>query len=211
ADVPSLSEDLLHTSTSFSSFTRVDANMTARHSLVGTFGWFPGKTHWDLLGTFTPPEATVDTHVHAHEIAVTERAVWTDTLFGETTVHVHRFQTDVFPQGAAPMQLLPDTTLGNFFNEQHRETATYQAIATLSGSKSTKRGSHLFKAGLDLLHNSYDGSSLSRPVLIERGNGTLVRAVTFTPALTAQSEATTDVALFAQDRYQPNSRWYLEF
>src|SRR5204863_6746670 len=30
-DVPSLPENLLHTSTSFSSFTRVDANMTARH------------------------------------------------------------------------------------------------------------------------------------------------------------------------------------
>src|SRR5436190_761953 len=73
ADVPSLPEELLHTSTSFSSFTRVDANLTPRHSLIGTFGWFPGKSHWDLLGTFTPPEATVDTHVRAHEIAGTER------------------------------------------------------------------------------------------------------------------------------------------
>jgi hypothetical protein len=210
-DVPSLPENLLHTSTSFSSFTRVDANMSARHSLIGTFGWFPGKTHGDLLGTFMPPDATVDTHVRAHEIAVTERSVWTDALFGETTIHVHRISTDVMPQGPAPMQLLPDTTLGNFFNQQHRDTATYQIIATLSGSKSTKRGTHLFKGGLDLLRNTYDGTSLSRPVLIERGNGTLTRLLTFTPSLTAQSEPTTDVALFAQDRYQPNSRWYVEF
>jgi hypothetical protein len=164
-----------------------------------------------LLGTFTPPDATVDTHVMAHEVAVTERAVWTDTLFGETTVHLHRFSTDVFPQGAAPMQLLPDTTLGNFFDEQHRETATYQVIATLSGSRSTKVGTHLFKGGVDLLHNTYDGSSLSRPVLIQREDGTLARLLTFTPGLTSQSQATTDVALFAQDRYQPNSRWYVEF
>ena len=104
-----------------------------------------------VSGTFTPPDATVDTHVRANEIAATERAVWTDTLFGETTVHVHRFETDVLPQGPAPMQLLPDTTAGNFFNEQHRETMTYQVIATLSGSKSTKRGTHLFKGGVDLL------------------------------------------------------------
>src|SRR5215831_2754313 len=157
-DVPSLPEDLLHTSTSFSSFTRVDANLDQRHSLIGTVGWFPGKTHWDLLGTFTPPDATVDTHVRAHEVAATERAVWTDALFGETTVHVHRFSTDVAPQGPAPMQLLPDTTLGNFFNEQHRDTSTYQVIATLSGSKTTKHGTHLFKGGLDLLRNTYDGT-----------------------------------------------------
>src|ERR1044071_1717609 len=75
-DVPSLPEDLLHTSTSFSSFTRVDANLDARHSLVSTFGWFPGKTHRDLLGTWTPPDATVDTRVRASEIALTERAGW---------------------------------------------------------------------------------------------------------------------------------------
>jgi len=210
ADVPSLPEDLLHTSTSFSSFTRVDANLTPRHSLVGTLGIFPGKTHGDLLGTFMPLDATVDTRVRANEIAVTGRSVWTDSLFGETTVHVHNYQTDVSPQGPAPMQLLPDTTLGNFYNVQHRDTATYQVIASISGSKSGKRGSHLFKGGIDLLRNVYDGTSLSKPVLIERADGTLARSLAF-PRLTAQSNHTTDVALFMQDRYQPNARWYIEF
>jgi hypothetical protein len=210
ADVPSLPEDLLHTSTSFSSFTRVDANLTSRHSLVATLGIFPGKTHGDLLGTFMPFDATVDTHVRANEIAVTERAVWTDSLFGETSLHVHNYQTDVLPQGGAPMQLLPDTTLGNFFNQQHRDTATYQVIASVSGSKTSKWGSHLFKGGIDLLRNAYDGTSVGRPVLIERSNGTLARSLTF-PVPTTQSAHTTDVALFVQDRFQPNARWYVEF
>jgi hypothetical protein len=210
ADVPSLPEDILHTSTSFSSFTRVDANLSPRHSMVATLGIFPGKTHGDLLGTFMPLDATVDTHVRANEIAVTERAVWTDALFGETSVHVHNYQTDVQPQGGAPMQLLPDTTLGNFFNQQHRDTATYQVISSVSGSRATKWGSHLFKGGIDLLRNAYDGTSISRPVLIERNDGTLARSLTF-PAPTSQTSHTTDVALFMQDRYQPNARWYIEF
>ena len=210
SDVPSLSEDLLRTSTSFSSFTRVDANLSARHSMVATLGIFPGKTHGDLLGTFMPFDATVDTHVRANEIAVTERAVWTDSLFGETSLHVHNYQTDVMPQGGAPMQLLPDTTLGNFFNQQHRDTATYQVIASVSGSRSGKAGSHLFKAGVDLLRNSYDGTSVNRPVLIERNDGTLARSLIY-PVPTEQSSHTTDVALFVQDRFQPNARWYIEF
>jgi hypothetical protein len=210
ADVPSLPEDLLHTSTSFSSFTRVDANLTPRHSMVATLGLFPGRTHGDLLGTFMPLDATVDTRVRANEVAVTERAVWTDSLFGETSIHVHNYQTDVMPQGGAPMQLLPDTTLGNFFNQQHRDTATYQVIASVSGSHSGKGGSHLFKAGLDVLRNAYDGTTVSRPVLIERSNGTLARSLTF-PVPTTQSSHTTDVALFVQDRFQPNARWYIEF
>jgi hypothetical protein len=210
SDVPSLSEDLLRTSTSFSSFTRVDANLTARHSMVATLGIFPGKTHGDLLGTFMPLNATVDTHVRANEIAVTERAVWTDSLFGETSIHVHNYQTDVMPQGGSSMQLLPDTTLGNFFNQQHRDTATYQVIASVSGSTTSKWGSHLFKGGIDLLRNSYDGTSVNRPVLIERNDGTLARSL-IDPVPTAQSAHTTDVALFVQDRFQPNTRWYIEF
>jgi hypothetical protein len=210
SDVPSLPEDILHTSTSFSSFTRVDANLTPRHSMVATLGIFPGKTHGDLLGTFMPLEATVDTHVRANEIAVTERAVWTDSLFGETSVHVHNYQTDVQPQGGAPMQLLPDTTLGNFFNQQHRDTATYQVISSVSGSRTTKWGSHLFKGGIDLLRNAYDGTNISQPVFIERSDSTLARSLTF-PGPTSQTSHTTDVALFMQDRYQPNARWYVEF
>ena len=210
SDVPSLPEDIVHTSTSFSSFTRVDANLTPRHSMVATLGIFPGKTHYDLLGTFMPLDATVDTRVRANEIAVTERAVWTDALFGETSIHVHNYQTDVTPQGGSPMQLLPDTTLGNFFNQQHRDTATYQVISSVSGSRMTRWGSHLFKGGMDLLRNAYDGTSISRPVAIERADGTLARSLTF-PLPTSQSAHTTDVALFMQDRYQPNARWYVEF
>ena len=48
-------------------------------------------------------------------------------------------------------------------------------------------------------------------MLIERDDGTLARSLTSTPVPTTQSSHTTDVALFAQDRFQPNARWYVEF
>ena len=133
-DVPSLPQDVLRISEWFSSFTRVDANLSPRHTLVATGGVFPSVFHSATLGTFTPPDATVDLRVHGHQTSVTERVTWTDTLFGETTVQAHDYQTDVAPQGSAPMQLLPETTLGNFFNQQHRDTGTYQVIEAVSGS-----------------------------------------------------------------------------
>jgi hypothetical protein len=83
-------------------------------------------------------------------------------------------------------------------------------VETLSGSRTGPGGSHLFKVGFDLLRNVYTGSSLSQPVLIERTDGTLARRLDF-PALTTQSVKSSDVALFAQDRFQPTPRWYLEF
>ena len=192
ADVPSLSEDLLHT------VDVVQLVHARRREPVGApfagrrrSGCFPGKTHGDLLGTFTPPDATVDTHVRANEIASPSAPCGPIRCSAKRRVHVHHYQTDVLPQGGAPMQLLPDTTLGNFFNEQHRDTATYQVIATVSGSKTSKCGSHLFKGGVDLLRNAYDGTSVSRPVLIERDDGTLARSLIYAGA---------DGAVVADDR-----------
>ena len=210
SDVPSRPEDELRTTKWFSSFTRVDANLAPRHSLVATAGFFPSVTDLATLGTFTPPDAAVDVHARVNHAGVTERSLWTDTLFSETTVQVHEYQTDVAPQGSAPMELQPDTTFGNFFNRQHRATATYQVVEAVSGSHNALGGLHLFKAGIDILRSEYGGTSLSRPVLIERADGTLSRRLDFGLPST-QSIGSTDLALFVQDRYQPNSRWYVEF
>src|SRR5262249_13362164 len=156
------------------------------------------------------PNATVDINGHVNHGGISERALWSDSLFSETTVQVHEARTEVLPQGALPMALLPETTLGNFYNTHQRNTATYQVVETVSGSRNINGGLHLFKAGFDVLYSSYDGTSASRPVLIGRSDGTLARRLDFTGP-TAQSVDSTDIALFAQDRFQPNARWYLEF
>jgi hypothetical protein len=141
---------------------------------------------------------------------VTERALWSESLFSETTVEMNRYRSEVRPQRFLPMELLPETTLGAFFNHQTRTTSTYQVVQTLSGSRTGRGGLHLFKAGFDLLHSRFKGSSLSAPVLISRSNGTLARRLDF-GAPSAQSINSTDVALFVQDRVQPAGRWYIEF
>ena len=210
SDVASRPEDELRTTKWFSSFTRADANLSPRHSLVATGGLFPSVTTLATLGTFIPPDATADIHSHVNHAGVTERALWTDSVFSETTVQVHEFLTDVIPQGAGAMVLRPETTLGNFFNTQHRSTSTYQVVEAVSGSRNVLGGLHLFKAGLDLLHSRYNGTSVSKPVLIERVDGSLARRLDFASE-TAQSVGSTDVALFVQDRFQPNTRWFLEF
>jgi Carboxypeptidase regulatory-like domain/TonB dependent receptor len=210
SEVSSLPPDELRVAHAFSSFTRADANVAPNQTIVATAGFFPGVSHQATLGTFVPPQATVDIHSQASETGVTHRLIWNDNLFSETTVHAHGYTSDVYPQGLAPMQLLPDTVVGNFYNDQHRNTSTEQVIETLSGSHTGAGGMHLFKLGLDLLHNGYDGESDSRPVLIERADGSLARRLDWS-GTTFQSLETTDVALFAQDRFQPNASWYLEY
>jgi hypothetical protein len=210
ADVPSLPQTELKISRWFSSFTRVDANLSPGHTLVATLGVFPSVFDTATLGTFTPQQATVNLHNNATQVGVTESAVWTDTLFAETTVQMHNYDTDVIPQGTLPMILLPDTTNGNFFNQQQRHTSTYQLIESVSTSRKGPGGLHLFKVGFDLLHNQYNGTSVSQPVLIETPDDVLTRQLDFSGP-TVQSIESTDVAVFAQDRFQPNTRWSAEF
>src|SRR5206468_8398535 len=97
SDVASRPEDELRTTKWFSSFTRADANLSARHSLVATGGLFPSVTSFATLGTFTPPDATVDIRGNVNHGSVTERSVWTDTLISQTTVQMHEYRTDIDP------------------------------------------------------------------------------------------------------------------
>jgi hypothetical protein len=210
SDVPSRSEDELRTSHRFSSFTRLDANLSPRHALVAAAGWFPASAKAATLATFTPPESAVNTSGQVNTFSVTERSLWSDALFSETTLEAHGYETTVVPRTAGPMRLLPETTFGGFFNRQYRSTTTYQVIETLSGSVRSGNTLHLFKAGLDVLHSRYDGTSSSQPLFIERSNGVLARRLDFMPGITRQIINSTDLALFAQDRMQPGARWYVE-
>ncbi|HUR33224.1 MAG TPA: TonB-dependent receptor [Vicinamibacterales bacterium] len=210
-DVASRPQDELKRSHRFSSFSRIDANLSPRHSLVSAAGFFPARATQATLGTFIPPEASVDMKGSVNTAALTERSLWNDRFFTETTFEAHSYSTDVMPRGSAAMELLPETTLGNFFNRQHREATTFQFIESLSGTSHGWGGLHLYKAGVDLLHTRYSSSSASRSVFIRRSDGTLARRLDFTPVRTSQVINSTDLALYAQDRVQPGERWYVEY
>ncbi|HYM25185.1 MAG TPA: TonB-dependent receptor, partial [Vicinamibacterales bacterium] len=210
-DVPSRPETELRTSQWFSSFTRVDATVSPRESFVATAAIFPSVTHMASLGTFVPPDATVDTHDHVTHGALTARTLWSGSVAGESTVQVYSYSTTLTGQGTAPMQLWPDTTLGNYYNTQTRTPSTLQAIETISATADGgATGLHLFKFGVDVLRSSFTATSVSRPILVMRADGTLARRIDF-DGPSAQDVQSTDVALFAQDRVQPSPHWYAEY
>jgi len=173
-------------------------------------GFFPSIVNDATLATFTPPAATVDTHGGINTGGATIRSVWTNDVFTETTVEVNKYSTDVTPQGPLAMDLRPQQTFGNFFNQQYRDTRTYQFVETLSGTTHSGSGLHLYKLGLDFLHTDFNGTSSSKPVLISQFDGTRNRELNF-GGPTTQSLGSDDFALFAQDRVQPSTRWYIEF
>ena len=210
SDVESRPQSELRTSNRFSSFTRLDANLTPQHLLIAAGGWFPANAKQATLGTFTPPDATVNTRGRVSTGSFTERSLWSDALFTETTAEIHGYETTVSPRGSSPMQLLPQTTSGNFFNNQFRATTTFQFIESVSGTKHTSGGLHMYKGGVDVLHSRFHGTSDSGRVFVRRTDGTLARLLDFGSTPTQQVVNSTDVAVFAQDRLQPTSRFYVE-
>jgi Carboxypeptidase regulatory-like domain/TonB dependent receptor len=208
-DIPSRPEQELRTTNWFSTFTRVDATLTPRHSLLVTGGIDPSSVHQATLGTFTPPGATADVSGGILHAMVSERFVARGAALVESTLQVQNYWTKVHGQATDTMDLLPETTSGSFFNRQHRDASTYQWIETLSGSRRGPGGVHAVKVGLDLSHGRYDGMSNSSPVLISRPDDTTARRLDFVGPVT-QTVASTDIAFFAQDRIQPARRWYLE-
>ncbi|MBI3402439.1 MAG: TonB-dependent receptor [Acidobacteria bacterium] len=209
SDVPSRPESELRTSTFFSAFSRADATLSRRHSLVATVGVFPNRSTSTNLGTFTSPDATVDVHAFAAHAAVTARTLWSGDRASETTVQILQSRTDVLPQGAAPMVLQPETTLGNFFNRQARDSTSVQLVELLTVPQDGPWGSHLFKIGADVIAAAYDGASDSRAVLIQRADGTLARRLDYAGP-SRQSTGNVDLAVFAQDRFELTPRWDVE-
>ncbi len=214
-EVPSLPEDERKTTNWLSSFTRVDANLSARHSLTATGGLFPAKATYASLGTFTPPDSTIDVRDNVNHLAVTERAVLNATFTAESTVQVDQFNTEVTPhvtppQSNTPMELQPDTTIGPFFNTGRRTPSVFQWTEAFSGSRNGTGGLHIFKFGLDIQRSHYQGANENRPVIVERADGTKSRSETFSGPATLD-EGSTDIAFFAQDRFQPTNRWFVEY
>ena len=209
-DINSRPESELRTTKWVSSLTRIDANLSEGHSLVFSAGLVPGDVSNATLGTFTPPAATADIDNHFSHAMVTERAQIAGGTFLESMLEFHTYDTSVQGKGPADMQLLPGTTLGDFFNRQDRSTTSFQWVETASTSRNGPLGVHAMKLGFDVLHTGYEGTSASRSVLVRRSDGTLARRLAFDSQTTLQSVQGTDFAAFVQDRIQPRPRWWVE-
>ncbi|HEX4347876.1 MAG TPA: TonB-dependent receptor [Vicinamibacterales bacterium] len=209
-DVPSRPENELRKTIWFSTFTRLDGAPTPTFSWTATGGVFPSRIDEFGLGTFTPPDATVDTHERVSHGSLTGRSIRGSALLFESTVRAQQDHVQIAPLGDATMEIQPETTAGSFYNRDTHTASTMQWVSTVSGARQGPGGEHSLKAGVDLLRSTYEGASASAPVLIERSDGSLARSLVFGPPATQQASAL-DSAFYVQDRLQPAQRWYLEF
>jgi hypothetical protein len=190
-------------------FTRLDANVAAGHTLTATAALFPRRAQSVGLNTFTPSEAAPDYRLMGYSVAVADSATLSAAAFVESSLTATVYHADVSGHGEAPEELTVDGTRGNFFNTQSRRTHTVQWAESVSGSHHSATGEHLLRAGVDVMWAAYSGNSDSRPVIVRRADGTVSQRFDFGPG-TAQQVSGTDVAAFLQDRWRVSRRLLFE-
>ena len=189
---------------SFDTFTRLDAVVSARHTLGGGLIGFPREIKRATLSTFRPPEVTPDFNQSGWSSGAVDRLSLAPDVVLETTLSGRWFEINVNTDGRAPMVYSPQTERGSFFNDQEREVNSVQWVEALSVARKW-RGQHVFKVGTDLQRSQFTGFSASRPVEIRRLDGSLAELTVFGDR-SAQQVSGFEFAVFAQDRWRVNSR-----
>jgi Carboxypeptidase regulatory-like domain/TonB dependent receptor-like, beta-barrel len=195
---------------SFDSFTRLDATLSSRHALTGGVIYFPRKITNATLSTFRPEETTPRFSQEGFSAGAVDRIILTGHAVLESTLASRQFEVDQKTQGTRPMVYAPQGQSGNFFNRQERNVRSLQLVEALSVAKNDWFGEHVFKAGFDLQHSSFDGENYSQQVDVRRLDGSLAERTTYLPLLTNPRVSGTEFALFIQDRWHVNDRLNVE-
>ena len=194
---------------SFDSFTRLDAVISARHSLTGGVIYFPRKITNPTISTFRPPDTTPKYTQEGFSAGLVDRLILSEHVVLETTFAGRLFEVDEPTKGTDPMVYAPQTQSGSFFNSQERSVRSYQIVEALTMSRDFA-GQHVFKVGLDLQDSRYDGDDFSQQLDVRRLDGSLAEQTTYSPELTHPEVSGLEFAVFGQDRWRLNDRVMFE-
>ncbi len=194
---------------SFDSFTRLDAVISARHSLTGGVIYFPRKITNPTISTFRPPDTTPKYTQEGFSAGLVDRLILSAHVVLETTFAGRLFEVDEPTKGTDAMVYAPQTQSGSFFNSQERSVRSYQIVEALTMSRDFA-GQHVFKVGLDLQDSRYDGDDFSQQLDVRRLDGSLAERTTYSPVLTHPEVSGLEFAVFGQDRWRLNDRVMFE-
>lgn len=90
-----------------------------------------------------------------------------------------RFDADAHGQGPEAMQMTPNGYGGNFFNSWARTSNQEEGNLIYRFPQFHWLGEHQTEIGGDLIYRSYNGTSISHPVLITRLDGSVAQQINF--------------------------------
>jgi hypothetical protein len=191
---------------SFDSFTRLVWVVNKNNRLTGSFSIFPQKFDYFNLNTFNPSDTTANFHQRGWFVALNEQATFDSGALLQSSFSVKQFDGDIFGNSGAPYEITPDRNFGGWFNRQHRESRRYELLEIFNFAPwQTARGSHAFKAGVNISRTSFDGTDRNTPVSIVRADGTRHQLIDFAGD-GVLGLAQNEYSAFVQDKWIVNTR-----
>jgi hypothetical protein len=193
------------TSENFSSFTQFDLNINKTNSAKFVAAFFPQKVRFAGLNTFNPQPTTANTKQRGLLVSFSEQAIFRDASFLSSTFSYKTFDLDVFGQGTAPLELLPEGNTGNYFADIRRQSQRFQWREVYYSHGLEFHGQHSLKLGGEFDYSHVTGVFQENSILIRRQDQTLAQRIEFGAAATVSSSLN-EFTAFAQDRWVVNKK-----
>ena len=193
----------------FASLSSFQAILSPQHLLSVNVDAFSNRVRYADISSLVPQPASSNDGQRGASIGATDSYQFQSGALLSTLFQYTRFDSNAYGQGANDMLITPEGWGGNFFNRSTRTSNQFEFMPLYRFAKFTWLGRHELKAGVDLIHRSYDGGSYSRPIQLLRQDGTLAESIDFegNGYLGARDTA---VSEFVQDHWSPNERLTLD-
>src|SRR5688572_20603032 len=106
--------------TSFDSFTRLDAIVSARHTVGGALIMFPREVAHATMNTFRPRDVSAALNQTGWSAGLLDRFALSPSVVLETTLASRRFEIEVKGESDSPLTIAPEIESGSYFNDQVR-------------------------------------------------------------------------------------------
>src|SRR5208337_2093587 len=187
------------------SFTSLQYIISTQHLLTGNLKVFPERLEFADINSLVPQSASSNYGQRGFSGGVKDRYLFPAGAILTSFLQFTYFSSYAHGQGPLDMLVTPNGWGGNFFNTWARDGFQQEASQTYQSRRKEWRGWHEFTVGGDLVHRSFSGTSVSRPVQVLRQDGPLAEEIDFQgKGLTSAKD--TEVAAFVQDHWAIQDR-----
>jgi hypothetical protein len=120
----------------------------------------------------------------------------------QSSISVKNFDADIFPNNEQAYFITPQKNSGGWFNRQSRDS---RRIEWLEIYNFKPLGKHSLKVGLNIAHTTFDGTDVSKPVRIQRKDGTGYQLIEFIGNGNLKRN-NTESSVFIQDKFNA-TKW----
>jgi hypothetical protein len=206
----------------FGNFIKLQANLTPRDTLTGSFNYNHFHDPYLGISPANPQGSTPDVSEPMYQASVKEQHYFAGGELLEAGFGFNRYDLEERPHGSEQYFLTPETSGGSYYLSANTRATRWQLLSNLYLRPRHWHGQHDLKFGIDYDRLSYDASFLRQPIVYLREGQTVppvdgcvvapsdcTRYSTF-PGTPSAGTYNAEVSGYVQDRWLPNRRFLIE-